>query len=584
MDSWLKAKAEELARVAQSQVDELQQSASKLVSTSARGQRKALEFGEGPLGFTLEGTLVVSVEAGSQASELGVEVGDRLLQIDGYNVPISPPGDVAGEQRANKVIQKWLRKMPRPGELSFASPDFDQPELCHDSAEATTAPVDASSPLDAIVVEENPLRVAAELRETKQTLFQVRASLDMEKRKANKLLQEVGFLRERSKELLLAANARETDSDAAFDAAEIRASAMQAEIDRLRDEVASRENLDVRCSELQNEVVSLRDSLDVAKKFALEKETELDRANEVIANLRQELESEITKASALDARANAAESRGKALVDEIAGLRNAHDAEMELLVEENNRQAAAQKSKADEQEKKASLENDRVRCELGEARRAALEYQASAASAAAEAHTAVLEASAARAATRAAIADAEAARAAAAAAATSSPVNEAFCGGANGADTLPANRVDIVDGLVPPSSLEEGVAAWRARAEFFEQRCSTLQRKLTARIPTSIVGQAGAGQSHPTWLPWVLRVAGPRVGELSLLAFTMPSRAMRSFTGRLLERDALLWVFYAHLLILYLIAASYVLSSPAAHGSLAADLQLRQPGAIVSPT
>jgi len=51
---------------------------------------------------------------------------------------------------------------------------------------------------------------------------------------------------------------------------------------------------------------------------------------------------------------------------------------------------------------------------------------------------------------------------------------------------------------------------------------------------------------------------------------------LRNFTKRLLKRDAWLWMFYAHLLFLYAIAASsYVEVLPLADGS-AVDINLKQ--------
>jgi len=128
MDSWLKAKAEQLAQTAQQHLTDLEQSASQLtqgvlqhVESSAPSHHKDIEFGAGPLGFRLEGTLVVIVEESQQAGALGVEVGDRLVAVDGYEVPTFEPDDVEGEQRAKKLIKKWMREMPRPATLTFAS-------------------------------------------------------------------------------------------------------------------------------------------------------------------------------------------------------------------------------------------------------------------------------------------------------------------------------------------------------------------------------------------------------------------------------------------------------------------------------
>jgi len=110
MDTWLKAKAEKLAQTAHQHLTDLEQSASQLtqgvlqhVESSAPFHHKDIEFSAGPLGFHLEGTLVVSVDESQQAGALGVEVGDRLVAVDGYEVPNFEPDDVEGEQRAKKT-------------------------------------------------------------------------------------------------------------------------------------------------------------------------------------------------------------------------------------------------------------------------------------------------------------------------------------------------------------------------------------------------------------------------------------------------------------------------------------------------
>ncbi|CAE7548974.1 unnamed protein product [Symbiodinium sp. CCMP2592] len=122
METWLKSKADQLAQAAQDHVSAVQQSASKLAVAfdpvgAPPDDLKDVEFRDGPLGFTLEGNLVVAVQPSSQAERLGVEIGDRLVKIDGYEVPRYETE--FEEQRARKVIAKWLKEMPRPAILTF---------------------------------------------------------------------------------------------------------------------------------------------------------------------------------------------------------------------------------------------------------------------------------------------------------------------------------------------------------------------------------------------------------------------------------------------------------------------------------
>lgn len=77
------------------------------------------------LGFTLEGRLVVDVQANTQADRLGLAIGDRLLRVDGYEVPECESGGFE-EQRNRALIAKWLKDMPRPGILTFEMPYDDE--------------------------------------------------------------------------------------------------------------------------------------------------------------------------------------------------------------------------------------------------------------------------------------------------------------------------------------------------------------------------------------------------------------------------------------------------------------------------
>lgn len=90
----------------------------------------------------------------------------------------------------------------------------------------------------------------------------------------------------------------------------------------------------------------------------------------------------------------------------------------------------------------------------------------------------------------------------------------------------------------------QDVSELQAHIHVLEQQCSTLQRKLNAR---PIVYQA-----PPKQRPNRQRSSGGIVGVLRDIV----EQLLRSFTERLLKRDAFLWVFYAHLLVLYAIAAS----------------------------
>merc|ERR1711879_914040 len=63
-------------------------------------------------------------------------------------------------------------------------------------------------------------------------------------------------------------------------------------------------------------------------------------------------------------------------------------------------------------------------------------------------------------------------------------------------------------------------------------------------------------QRRPSWEPWIVSVAGPRAGDLAVVMYNVPDLALRKFTQQLQKHNLLMWVFYAHILILYTIAAS----------------------------
>lgn len=76
-----------------------------------KGKRE-ISFGEGPLGFELDGVYISSVDPGSQAEQLGVRPGDKLVSIQGFVIPQNPKPE---------SVKRWLDEMIRPGRLTFFS-------------------------------------------------------------------------------------------------------------------------------------------------------------------------------------------------------------------------------------------------------------------------------------------------------------------------------------------------------------------------------------------------------------------------------------------------------------------------------
>jgi len=140
----------------------------------------------------------------------------------------------------------------------------------------------------------------------------------------------------------------------------------------------------------------------------------------------------------------------------------------------------------------------------------------------------------------------------------------------------------VAGGAPPEAAGQEEVAQLWDRINYLEKRCRTMQKKLDAR---PIIFQPASGHGplnletgesgHPRhWEPWLREALGPVVRRLQLsqaneaklqgLAASLCEaidQPLRSFTQGLLRRDAWLWVFYVHLLVLYAITASCIAKS-----------------------
>jgi len=130
------------------------------------------------------------------------------------------------------------------------------------------------------------------------------------------------------------------------------------------------------------------------------------------------------------------------------------------------------------------------------------------------------------------------------------------------------------EGAVHRAAVGDGdVIALRDHIAYLENRCSKLQKQLNARPiacqyrpgegPDSI-GTASGASALP-WEPIVRANLGPRASALVVQAYGVPNRAMRRFTELLLRKDLRLWLFYLHVMVLYMIVASA--SSAASSGA-----------------
>jgi len=116
----------------------------------------------------------------------------------------------------------------------------------------------------------------------------------------------------------------------------------------------------------------------------------------------------------------------------------------------------------------------------------------------------------------------------------------------------------------------EDAAQMRERLQYLEARCCTLQNKLSAR---PIVYQSPVARKGTARLPRVVRDGWWGIADTFLV---IAETALRNFTDQLLRRDAWLWVFYVHLLILYAIAASCYYSTGGVSSTVDVDLHSKQ--------
>jgi len=165
----------------------------------------------------------------------------------------------------------------------------------------------------------------------------------------------------------------------------------------------------------------------------------------------------------------------------------------------------------------------------------------------------------------------------------------------------PLKEIDLVDDEDPatqeppspsPKSQSEGqpdTMAMYERIDMLERRVVSLQKKLNSRpvvFQNPVGGDAELGvnplRHRPSWELSIVSIAGPRAGAIAVMIYLTIDTALRNFTKRLLKQDAWLWVFYTHLLVLYMIsAASFTEVQPLSDGSTV-DISLKQGSSIPS--
>lgn len=619
---FLEKAARAAAQAAQEQVNELKMGALELAEDLAGAAptsslnssgHKEVEFRDGPLGFRLEGTMVVSVEPNSQASKLGVEAGDRIAMVAGYAVPDFDPDDEEGEEKAAKVVKKWLKEMPRPSSLSFVpvaaeeeeedvqnaqdealadsadpltsgdmladlSADAAFDEGCREAAPTSDADkanlkalmqlasewqqqdesAEAAHPADMQALQadlrheqEERRQLAIELQRMRKDKSQATASMQSMKathaKKVAELQAQLSSMKEEHKKALLSASAGEADNYSALEAAEAREKVMEEELSRLRKAVESSEQAAAKA-----EATRARESEDLRTRVAEQEE-----------------------------RARVAEARTEALASELQGFCQAHDAELELLRGERadlerrqSEQKQAHEDRFKEAQEKAAEELAEVKRQVDEAWRVAAEHKAAVRAAEAEAAAAALEASTAR--------------------------NEASRSSLQARADQPFRDIDLGDdddATKAPRGPAHGDAAASGdsmalyqRIDMLERRCVSLQKKLNSRpvVFQNPVGSGGddteMGRSwqRPKWELGLVSVCGPKVGAVAVAGYTAVHEILRAITRKLLKQDALLWLFYAHLLFLYVIAASSYAEITPVQDGITGDIQLKEGSSLPS--
>eukprot|EP00927_Polykrikos_kofoidii_P059403 TRINITY_DN54561_c0_g1_i1.p1 TRINITY_DN54561_c0_g1~~TRINITY_DN54561_c0_g1_i1.p1 ORF type:complete len:701 (-),score=156.40 TRINITY_DN54561_c0_g1_i1:176-2278(-) len=118
MTSWLKAAAQ-VADSVQKHAEKIQDSAFQMVEGAGliSADYHDVTFDSGALGFGIEGLTVSSVDRGGQAERFGVQVGDVISAVDGFQVPKIEDG--TDPKTVARTVGKWIKEMPRPGTVTF---------------------------------------------------------------------------------------------------------------------------------------------------------------------------------------------------------------------------------------------------------------------------------------------------------------------------------------------------------------------------------------------------------------------------------------------------------------------------------
>lgn len=549
MDSWLKAAREQAAKIG----EDIQKQAILLAEDAGKDGKREFFFGEGPLGFELDGVYVAVVDPDGQAEQLGVQTGDKLVSIAGYVIPENPK---------EESVKRWLDEMIRPGTLMFFSeaPKAGAPISTtavvfpkeSDTAESGLAGFDeeswkddrSASPTD---LQEDAAATPAvpELPESMMGEARLRAELYASRDEVRSLQRELEDCKAECQGLRqfqaekAAGSVTEAMSEQRLQRLneQLTAARKEAEVarGRCRQLQAQLDKMSTQCSELRKESAQnedrAREAMEGREKVLVE---EVERLRETIHNLKTE---HFDSLRSLEMEVRNGQDKIEEMEKRLAQA-GKDKSEVERLVQESvTREMTAEKQADIARKELCKLEachmsevsslQARYDRQVGDLQRRIEELETEKAS---STEAAKVEASEEREKDGEAVAE-------------SSPV----AGGSF--DTV------------------EDVGELHSRIHVLENQCIRLQKKLTAR---PVVYQTpGANRRRAANLARSTGMVG--------VVRDIVEELLRNFTERLLLHDAFLWVFYGHLCVLYVIASScYAQTGVTSSTTLDIDLHSKQ--------
>ncbi|CAK9017702.1 unnamed protein product [Durusdinium trenchii] len=543
MDSWIKAAREQAAKLG----EDIQKQAILLADDAAHKGKRELSFREGPLGFELNGVYVAAVDPDGQAQQLGVQSGDKLVSIAGYVVPENPK---------DESVKRWLDEMIRPGRLTFFS---EAPRA--DSSIPTAAvvfPKESDTAESGLASFDEDVRSDADF----PSPFIVVDDKDTTSLPSPDLPELMGEARLRAELYAARDEARSLErelEDCKAECQELRHFAAEKADGSLTQALPEQ-----RLQRLTEQLNAARKDGEEARKRCRQLQAQLDTMSVQCEELRKE------SAQNEDRAMQAMQVREQVLEDEVERLR---DTIHQLKTEQQNSVRNVEVELRDGQDRIEELEK-----RLAQSARERSEMEGLIQDAVARGMTAENQVSSLQARCDRQVSELQ------------RRIDELETEKAN-QDSLPSpqqpadkpateledkdeeeeNQKDEQEGPVSISALAAGsfdavedVGELQARIHVLETQCSALQRKLNAR---PIVHANARTPRRPT----VKRATG-LLGVLREIL----EQLLRNFTERLLKRDAFLWVFYGHLCVLYVIAASCYAQTGVGSSTVDVDLHAKQ--------